>query len=237
MLLLARTSLRARWRAYVGVFLTVATAVALVAACGILLEAGIRANVAPERLAGAPVVVAGNQTVQQHSGTGADAYTVTAAVPERVRIDADLVTAVRSVDGVRTASPEVSFPAYLLGPGATAVAGPDGSPSWGHGWESATATGFALVKGHAPRSPGEVVLDQALSRRAGLAVGDQVTLTAGGRPLTGSVVGVATRDTGRLVQQAAVFFSAAEATRLYAPPRTGRRHHACSWHRARRSMT
>ena len=48
MFLLARTSLRVRWRAYVGVFLTVATAVALVAACGSLLESGIRANIPPE---------------------------------------------------------------------------------------------------------------------------------------------------------------------------------------------
>ena len=49
-------------------------------------------------------------------------------------------------------------------------------------------------------------------------MGDHVTLTAGGRPLAGSVVGVATRGTGPLAQQAAVFFSAAEATRLYAHP-------------------
>ena len=218
MLLLARTSLRTRWRAYVGVFLTVAAAVTLVSACGILLEAGIRANVTPERLAGAPLVVAGDQTVQERSGSGEDAYTVTAGVQERVRIDADLVSAVSSVDGVRTARPEISFPAYLQGPDGTSVTGPDGSPSWGHGWESASVTGFALVAGHAPRSPGEVVVDRALSRRAGVAVGDHVTVTAGGRPVAGSVVGVATRGGGPLTQQAAVFFTAAEATRLYAHP-------------------
>ena len=70
MMYLAIPTLRARWASFVGVFATVAAAVALITATGVLLESGIRGDVPPERLAGADIVVAGDQSDQRASRQG-----------------------------------------------------------------------------------------------------------------------------------------------------------------------
>ena len=67
MLYLAIPTLRARWASFVGVFATVAAAVALITATGVLLESGIRGDVPPERLAGTDIVVAGDQSISERS--------------------------------------------------------------------------------------------------------------------------------------------------------------------------
>ena len=88
MMYLAIPTLRARWASFVGVFATVAAAVALITATGVLLESGIRGDVPPERLAGADIVVAGDQSISEHHGKGDDAETITTAVTERVPLPA-----------------------------------------------------------------------------------------------------------------------------------------------------
>ena len=62
---LAFSSLRHRWLSFVGVFVTVMAAATLVTATGSLLEGGIRGSVPPDRLAGADIVVAADQTVTE----------------------------------------------------------------------------------------------------------------------------------------------------------------------------
>jgi putative ABC transport system permease protein len=213
---LAMASIRTRWRAYIGVFLTVATAVSLMSATGLLLESGIRGNIAPERLAGAPVVVAGDQSVQEHRGSGDGAETVMAGVQERVRIDESLADTVRSVHGVSSVHTDVSFPAYLLGEAATPVSGPDGGASLGHAWGNAAS--FRLVVGRAPADADEIVVDRGMSRRADVSVGDSVTVVAAGQPGEREVVGLVVPKNVPLTQQSAVFFTPDEATRLYGHP-------------------
>ena len=63
MWLVALASLRFRCLSFVGVFVTVLAAASLITATGSLLEGGIRGDVPPERLAGADIVVAADQTV------------------------------------------------------------------------------------------------------------------------------------------------------------------------------
>ena len=96
---LAIASLRFRWLSFVGIFVTVLAATALVTATGSLLEGGIRAAVPPERLAGADIVVAADQEISESSGHGEDRETVSSAVVERVRIPAEL--AARGLVGPR----------------------------------------------------------------------------------------------------------------------------------------
>ena len=70
MLFLALPSLRARWVSFIGVLITVAAAVTLMTATGVLLEAGVHGAVPPERLSGAAIVVAADQSIIEVRGSG-----------------------------------------------------------------------------------------------------------------------------------------------------------------------
>ncbi|GAA2298033.1 FtsX-like permease family protein [Nonomuraea roseoviolacea subsp. roseoviolacea] len=126
---------------FAGAFVALLCAAALVTACGMLLDTGLRGSVAPERYAGAPVVVAGDQYVRQTKESGKEKAKL---LSERRWIPAALAEEIRRVPGVTKVVAEVTFP-YA---GYTA-----------HGWESAALTPFTLVKGRAPRAAGEVVVD------------------------------------------------------------------------------
>ncbi|NUW44523.1 FtsX-like permease family protein [Nonomuraea rhodomycinica] len=126
---------------FAGAFVALLCAAALVTACGMLLETGLRGSVAPERYAGAPLVVAGDQYVRQAKESGKEKAKL---LSERRWIPASLAEEVRRIPGVTKVVTEVTFP-YA---GRTA-----------HGWESAALTPFTLAEGRAPRAAGEVVVD------------------------------------------------------------------------------
>ncbi|WP_199701824.1 FtsX-like permease family protein [Jiangella rhizosphaerae] len=94
-------TLRYRKGAFVAAFVAMVLGAAIVMACGGLMETGIRTAVPPRQLAGADVVVAGEQ---RYDIPGTDE---SAVLPERVRIDDDLVATVAAVDGVATAQGHV----------------------------------------------------------------------------------------------------------------------------------
>ncbi|MGW2218813.1 ABC transporter permease, partial [Nonomuraea sp. NPDC001684] len=152
MITLALRTLRHRKAAFAGAFFALLCAAALVCACLMLLETGLRGGVAPERYAGAPAIVAADQYVRQTVDKG-DGKSKTKAKPltERAWLPESVVAAIRADKVI----PEVTFP---FG-GFT-----------GHGWESAALTPFTIAKGREPRSAGEVVVDA----RAGLDVGAEL---------------------------------------------------------------
>ena len=220
MLYLAIPTLRARWASFIGVFATVAAAVALITATGVLLESGIRGDVPPERLAGTDIVVTGNQSISEHRGTGDDAETITTGVTERVPLASETLTRVSSVAGVESVVPDVSFRASVLRPDGSAVAGPTGTPSLGHAWSSAVLTPFHLSEGHAPGASDEIVVDTALAQRADLEVGDDLRVLVAGDATEVRLVGL-TEPAGRaLEQQSAVFFDDDTAMSHYGRPGT-----------------
>ncbi|MEU8104003.1 ABC transporter permease [Nonomuraea muscovyensis] len=133
---------------FAGAFVALLCAAALVTACGMLLETGLRGAVAPERYAGAPVIVAGDQYVRQTKESGKEKAKL---LSERRWIPASLSEEIRRVPGVTKVVTEVTFP-YS---GYTA-----------HGWESAALTPFTLARGRPPRAAGEVVVDARHSGRA-----------------------------------------------------------------------
>ncbi|TDC46554.1 ABC transporter permease [Jiangella ureilytica] len=98
---LAVRSLRHRKGAFVAAFAATMLGAAIVMACGGLMETGIRTAVPPRQLAGADVVVAGEQ---RYDIPGTDE---SALLPERVRLDDDLVATVAAVDGVASAEGRV----------------------------------------------------------------------------------------------------------------------------------
>src|SRR3954466_14539600 len=127
---LALQGLRGRRSAFVGAFVALFLAAVLVTAAGVLLASALRAQARPERYAGPPVVVAGQQVFHRpHAGrAGGDAL-----LPERARVPAALRGRLASVPGVRAAVADVSVPTQVLGARGT-VSGPGGHDTLLHGW-------------------------------------------------------------------------------------------------------
>jgi putative ABC transport system permease protein len=218
MLRYAFRTLRARKGGFIGAFVALTCAAALVTACGILLETGLRGTIGTERYAAAPVVVGGDQNVHQttvkHKKGKTKVKHKAKPLAERVWLPASTVGRLRSVPGARAVVPEVTFPAYPVDARGRIVPGVHGKPSYGHAWTSAALTPFELVAGHAPEAAGDVVVDRELAARAGLKPGDKVTVQATDAPHSYTVSGIAAAQGGDLQQQSSLFFSADEAQRL-----------------------
>ncbi|MEU3459919.1 FtsX-like permease family protein [Streptomyces sp. NPDC006733] len=217
MLHYALRSLRARKGGFAGAFLALFCAAALVTACGVLLETGLRGEIATERYEAAPIVVAADQNVHRTTVTEKKGKTKVKhkakALAERVWLPDSAVRTVAGVPGVRAAVPEVTFPAYAVGPGANR-GGTSGKPSLGHDWASAVLTPFTLTEGRAPQVDGELVVDRDLAARTGLKPGSSVTVQSTGAPRAYRVSGIAAAQGGDLRQQTSLFFSTTEARRL-----------------------
>ncbi|WP_410637513.1 ABC transporter permease [Amycolatopsis sp. lyj-346] len=202
---LALRTLRLRKGGFLATFVAVFFGALVVSACGGLMETGIRSETPVQRLAAAPIVVGGQQTLKLPEEDPAtlepeDKHKFeNATLPERVRLDAGLADRLRAVPGVTNVVGEVSFPAQI-GP-ASAL---------GHAWDSAVLTPYAL-SGQAPK-PGEVVVDAGL----GLAVGDTLPIAAHGRAGQYRVSGIA--EAPQAMRDAAVFFAASDAERLAGHP-------------------
>ena len=213
MLRLALLGLRGRRSAFVGAAVALFFAAVLVTACGVLLASGVRSTPTPERYAGAPVIVAGTQTIQHRVSKY---ETENVLLPERVRVSSALAGRLAAVPGVRRVVQDVSVRTQVLGPHG-AVPGPGGHDTLAHGWSSAALTPLTLRAGQPPTRPGEVVLDAGLAHRGGLRVGSRVRLGSAdlARPVT--VVGI-TGARPALERQAAVFVTDREAARLAGHP-------------------
>jgi putative ABC transport system permease protein len=201
---LAWQTVKARTSGFIGAFVAILCGTALVAACGILMESGLRGGVPTQRYAAADVVVTGDRTVRPPGG---DVMAFEHA-SEQPTVPAALAAKIAAVPGAR-AVPEQTFPAVVVGR--------DGQPlasmsTYGHNWDSAVLAPFTLKDGAAPK-PGEVVLDSALAAESGVGVGGEVRIMTRSVPETYRVAGVAEAP-GR-ARQASVFFSQTEAAALF----------------------
>ncbi|MFF0449244.1 ABC transporter permease [Streptomyces sp. NPDC004609] len=214
----ALSTLRFRKGGFIGAFLALLCAAALVAACGTLLVTGLTGKIRTERYAAASAVVAGDQNVHQmkvKEKKGKKKIKHKAKpLAERVWLPAGLTATVAAVPGVEAAVPELTFPAYAVTSAGRVLPGPDGKESWGHSWGSASLTPFTLVAGRAPGAAGEVVLDRDLASRAGVGTGDRITVQSTGAPTSYRVSGIAAPRDGDLREQSSLFFSDREAERL-----------------------
>ncbi|MFK0219944.1 hypothetical protein ACIQWN_17345 [Streptomyces vinaceus] len=120
---LARAAVRLRPASFAGTFVALLMTVAIVSACGILLESGVRASLPPTRYAQAPVVVAADQQIHWQAGSGEGAYEEAVRVPERARVDAALLERLAPLG---RAVPDVVFP--VRGEGGS---GPVEASGWG----------------------------------------------------------------------------------------------------------
>lgn len=175
---LARAAVRFKPASFVGTFVALMMSALVVAACGVLLETGIRASVPAERYANAPVVAAADQSARVVADTVDGTEVTEFPLPDTARVDAGLAAKAAAAPGAVAAVPDFTFPVHGL-----PADGGDGPPGalTGHGWGSHVFTGTALSQGAAPRT-GEVVLGADAARAARVGVGDTVVLeTADGR--------------------------------------------------------
>ncbi|MFJ1550836.1 FtsX-like permease family protein [Streptomyces sp. NPDC088246] len=207
MLSLALRTLRFRKGGFVATFIAMFFGAALIMACGGLMESGVRDAVPPQRLAAAPLVVAGDQKYDD------------AQLSERVRLDAAQVHAVAAVPGVAKAIADVSFPVAVVRDGRPVTDLSDTATSTehrplGHGWDSAQLAPYSLTSGTRPGAAGDVVLDAGLAGQAGASVGDRVRIVAAGRPQEFRLAGIVKQAGGRTASQPAVFFTDEQAGAL-----------------------
>lgn len=199
MMFLTWSSLRHRKAGFAGAFVALFCAAALVCACGMLMDTGLRGSVAPERYKAAPIVVSGDLNMHIVKHKGSKTKVKSKPVTERPWLPAGLADKVRTVSGVRSVVPELTFAAYL---GGRPVA-----ESWGHAWRSAVLTPFTLASGRAPQRSDEIVVDAA----ARLRTGTTTAVQTGSGIASYRVVGVTAQS---LPDQRAIFFNDAEARRL-----------------------
>ncbi|MEV8315674.1 FtsX-like permease family protein [Streptomyces sp. NPDC059900] len=219
MLRYALQTVRDRKGGFLGAFLALMCAAALITACGTLLETGLRGTIRTERYAAAPVVVSADQNVHKttvkHKKGKTKVKHKAKPIAERAWLPDGVADKVRAAPGVGKVIPELTFLAVPLAPGA---GDPADRPAYGHAWESAALTPFRLVDGAAPRATGDLVIDRALAERARLKRGDRLTVQSTQAPRSYRITGVAAPAGGDLAHQTSLFFSAAEAERLAAHP-------------------
>ncbi|WP_030180531.1 ABC transporter permease [Streptomyces violaceorubidus] len=191
---LARAAVGFKPASFAGTFVALMMSALIVAACGVLLETGIRASVPAERYADAQVVAAADQSARVVADTVDGPEETAYPLPDTARVDAGLAAKAAEVPGAATSVPDLTFPVH----GGTSAAG----GLTGHGWGSHAFTGTALSKGAAPH-PGEVVLDADAARTARVGVGDTVALETADGPAGFRVSGLAEAGAGDLAGEAA----------------------------------
>ena len=212
---IALRTLRFRKGGFAATFIALFFGASMVMACGGLLETGVRTDAPAERLAGAQLVITGDQTyhLPKQNPNDEEEDSESAKLTERVRLDRSLVDAVRGVPGVAAAVADVSFPVTGLRDGHPVSS--EKQPL-GHAWDSARLTPYSIVAGEQPNAPGQVALDQTLAQRYGVTAGGTLDVLVRGETQHLTVTGVVA-PAGQ-VSVPAMFFPDADATRFASQP-------------------
>jgi putative ABC transport system permease protein len=184
MVRLALATLRFRRGGFVGALVAVVLAVALVVSAAAIVGSTLRAGTPVDRLAAAPVVVAGRQSLHLSGGQN------DAELRERVRVDARLARRLRRVPGARRVVADRTVAAVVAAPdGRRLTGGADSTPV--HGWSSAVLEPLALVAGRSPRATSDAVLDRDLASAWSLRPGSRLRLSTPFGALVVIVAGIA----------------------------------------------
>ena len=216
MLRYALRSVRARKAGFLGAFLALMCAAALITACGTLLDTGLRGTIRTERYAASPVVVSADQNVHRttvkHKKGKTKVKHKAKPIAERAWLPESLGSTLARTPGVARVVPELTFLAQPLTSTSTG-----GRTSYGHAWDSAALTPYRLVTGSAPQAATDLVVDRDLAERARLRPGDRLTVQSTQAPRTYRITGIAAPTTA-VRHQTSLFFSTGEARRLAARP-------------------
>jgi putative ABC transport system permease protein len=110
---------------------------------------------------------------------------------QRGTLDEGIVAEVAAVDGVRTASPDVTGYAQFVDKDGRAIGNPNqGAPTLGFNWiEDPELSPLNLAAGRPPEGDGEVVMDKGTADANGFEVGDEVTVLSASGSEAFTVVG------------------------------------------------
>ncbi|MEU0785298.1 FtsX-like permease family protein [Streptomyces sp. NPDC006173] len=218
MLRYALKTVRARKGGFLGAFVALMCAAALITACGTLLETGVRGTIRTERYAASPIMVSADQNVHRttvkHKKGKTKVKHKAKPIAERAWLADDLAARLRGLPGVRRVVPELTF---LAEPLATGSAVGKDRPAYGHAWDSSALTPYRLTAGGAPVVDTDLVVDRYFAERAHLKPGARLTVQSTQSPRTYRVTGIAA-PASDVSHQTSLFFSTAEATRLAAHP-------------------
>ncbi|MEE1813848.1 ABC transporter permease [Streptomyces sp. SP18ES09] len=180
---LARSSLRAHRRRFLGTFAAVLLGVAFLTGTLVMGDT-LRASfdsMFTSATRGTDAVVRSSTTVTA-PGEGQGT---------RGPVDAALADRLATLPGVAAAAPRIEGAGQLLAADGTPVGG-KGPPTLAGNWiEDPALNPYRLAEGHAPHAPGEVVVNRGAAKAAGLAVGDTTVLRTPD-PVKVTVVGLAT---------------------------------------------
>ncbi|OKI05359.1 ABC transporter permease [Streptomyces sp. CB02923] len=236
---LAACSLKLHRKAWAAVFAVLVLTSLVLGGFALATVSAVTGHARVERYAGAAAVVTGDQTTRYTAeALGGESRSTSAELTERVRVPRSVLPRIAAVPGVRAAVADDAFPVTMSAKPAAAasgraaaepptaplstISGPNGSPVYGHPWQAAALAPFTLREGRAPVDPRQVVLDGYVADRAGVRVGDEVTVQSLGGPAPYRVSGIAAPDgqgdrTG-LGHQGAVFFTEQRARQLAGHP-------------------
>ncbi|HLL33568.1 MAG TPA: ABC transporter permease [Streptomyces sp.] len=124
--------------------------------------------------------------------------TLDEAVPSGMTatLPAALADRVARIDGVAAARAEAEVPNLTVVDDRNESVSPTtGAPTIGTAWQPTDRSPVELTSGHAPRGPGEMLLDAETANRAGVAIGDTLTVIAPPGSFRTRVVGIVTFTT------------------------------------------
>ncbi|MEI5097509.1 ABC transporter permease [Streptomyces sp. PmtG] len=215
MLRLAVSGIREHRHGFIGALCAAAMAAMLIAACGVLMESGLRAVPDKDRFGATSALVRMDPDIVIRTGSGQNVDHESYPLDQPPRLSRGTVERLRDVPGVRRVVTDTPFYAQAVGRGGGPEAGPDDGLTQGHSWAAAALTPFTLSSGRAPRADDDVVLDAGTAARAGLKTGDSVRVVTAEGPAPYRVSGVARPGSlSELPDQSSLFFTSATAERL-----------------------
>lgn len=109
------------------------------------------------------------------------------------RMPADVIDAVRQVDGVDQAALEITGYAQVVGRDGNAVGDQAQAPAYGFNWiDVPDLNPYRLVEGHAPAADTDIVIDRGSATKTDLHVGDVATVLTQQAPAEFTISGIAT---------------------------------------------
>jgi putative ABC transport system permease protein len=184
---------------------------AVVAACGVLLESGLRYHGVRGHYARSVVVVATpNLTVVE--GRGEDRSVNIYPLPEGGRVDAGLAARLAALPGVRRAVTDVAVPVTVMARQSGGRPRDTASSMTGHPWSAAVLTPFTLQVGAPPTSPADVIVDAKVARATGATLGQRLRLVVPDGAHIFRVTGIA--ESRAAADEPTAFFTDEEAAAL-----------------------
>jgi putative ABC transport system permease protein len=211
MVRLAWRMLRMRPASALATLIALCFGVAVVTACGVLLESGLRYHGTPQRYAASTLLVASTD-LRIVQGRGEDREADRSPLPARGPVGAALAQRAAALPGVRTAVADTAVRVQVMAAGV-------GVPAAAHPWSAAVLAPFTLRSGTAPASNGQVALDMSIAAPIGARPGSRISLMLPGGVSAFTVAGIVAPE-GRGPPEATVFLTDAEARVVAGHPAT-----------------